>query len=102
MATNFSQKAVNKALAEKPWISKIDANHYRCMARTLKDAKDKDREHGKYVLTVTLDKDGLPTIEFCRDERTGRLCLGFRYHGYCFHGAAVSIHMLQRSQKRAA
>lgn len=102
MATLFSQSTVQKALTEKPWIQKIDANHYRCMARTLKDSRDKKREHGKYVLAVTFDRDGLPTIESCRDERTGRTCRGFKYHGECFHSAAVAIHVIKPVMRKAA
>jgi hypothetical protein len=102
MATQFTTKVINKAQTERPWVNKIDANHYRCAARTLRDAKDKNRQHGKYVLEVSFDEDGLPVIEDCRDERTKEVCKGFYFEGYCFHGAAVSIHVLRPALRKAA
>lgn len=99
MSTQFTQTVINKALTEKPWIQKIDLNHYRCVPRTLKASKDRD--HGKYELAVTFDADGLPTIESCRDERTGKFCKGFFHQGQCYHGAAVSIHVVRPMLKVA-
>ena len=80
MATRFSQSVITKAQTEKPRITKVDANHYRA---------------GKYVLAVTFDEEGLPTIESCRDESTNKPCLGFFHSGQCYHGAAVSIHVIR-------
>lgn len=99
MATEFSQSVINKALAERPWIQKLNPNHYRCVPRTLKASKNRD--HGKYRLAVTFDQDGLPTIESCRDERTGEFCKGFYFEGYCYHAASVSLHVLRPRLKAA-
>ena len=94
MATNFSQKIIDKALAERCWIRRIDANHFRVTPRTLTDVRGND--HGIYIVAYTLDKDGVPTIESCRDSRTHSQCKGFKYNkGECYHGATVSIHVLR-------
>lgn len=87
MATRFSQSVITKAQKEKLRITKVDANHYRA---------------GKYVLAVTFDDEGLPTIESCRDETTNKHCLGFFHNGQCYHGAAVSIHVIEQETKEAA
>jgi hypothetical protein len=96
MATNFSQKVIDKALSERCWISKIDANHYRVTPRTKRDPKNRNRERGIYIVAYTLDSHGLPTIESCRDSRTHEQCKGFKFNdGECYHGATVSIHVLR-------
>lgn len=89
---------MEKALREKPWIRRIKPNRgpferYRVTPRT--------EDHGKYELEVWYD-EGLPVINRCFDIRTGDACLGFHFKAYCYHGAALVIHLLQRSVKRAA
>lgn len=94
MATLFTQATVNKALDTRCRIAKIDDNHYRVTPQTA--------GHGVYVLAVTFDKKGLPTVEACRDSKTKKQCKGFRFNdGCCYHGAALSIHLIQPLMKAA-
>ena len=99
MATQFSQTVINKALTDRPWVTKVSEFVYRVMSRKLRDAR---REHGKYEVTFSWDHDGLPEIQSCVEERTGEPCKGFYFHGYCVHGASLSIHLLQRYERREA
>lgn len=99
MATNFSRSTIHKALTEKPWVNKVSEFVYRVVPRTLKDAR---REHGKYEVSFSLDADGLPDIESCVDVRTGESCPGFHFNGNCYHGAALSVHLLRPRLREAA
>lgn len=94
MATEFSQKVMQKALRERPWIRKVGPNRYRVTPRT--------DEHGKYELAYSLDEDGLPVIESCIEVRTKETCLGFGYSGNCYHGAWLAKHLTERQEKKAA
>jgi hypothetical protein len=99
MATQFTTKVINKALADRPWVNKQSEFVYRVVPRTLKDAR---REHGKYEVRFSLDSDGLPEIESCIDLRTGESCPGFHFNGSCYHGAALSIRVLRPRLREAA
>lgn len=100
MATQFTQKTINKALSEKPWVTKVSEFAYRVMSRKLRDVRD--REHGKYQVAFSWDADGLPEIESCIELRTGEPCPGFHFNGHCYHGAALSLHVLRPRLKEAA
>lgn len=94
MATEFSQKVMEKALRERPWVRKVAPNKYRVTPRT--------NDHGKYELVYSLDAEGLPVIESCVDTRTADTCLGFGFKGYCYHGAWLAKHLTEQQERRAA
>lgn len=88
MSTAFSQNVINKALKEKPWVTKRRNNKYRVVPR-------KPR-HGKYELEVSWDEEGNPTVESCIDYRTKEECLGFKFNGgRCYHAAKLLIHLMK-------
>ena len=94
MATEFSQKVIEKALRERPWIRKVGRNRYRVTPRT--------SEHGKYELEASYDADDLPVIESCIEVRAKEPCLGFSFTENCYHGAALVKHLMERREKKAA
>lgn len=99
MPTEFSSAVMQKALRERPWIRRVRPDRgplerYRVTPRT--------DDHGKYELHVWYTDDRIPVVERCFDIRTGDACLGFHFKAYCYHGAALVIHLLSRSEKRAA
>ena len=95
MATEFSQKVIEKALREKPWITKTGPDSHRVVPRTA--------DHGKYELTHSFDADGLPVIHSCVEERTGEPCKGFHFTGNCYHSASLAKHLTEcRCGRRAA
>ena len=81
----FSQKVADKALTEKPWVTRNRDGSYKVVPRTLKDGK---REHGKYKLTVA-QEDHKQVVTSCVDYRTNTPCLGFEHSGYCYHSYAL-------------
>lgn len=93
MANLFTPKVIHKAQTEPAWIRKLDANHWRFVPQ--------GSEHGIYILAVTFDKKGVPTVESCRDARTHKTCKGFRFTGGgCWHAAAISIHLVKPLLKK--
>lgn len=93
---------IEKALREKPWVTKVSEFVYRVVPRRLMDSRN--REHGKYELSFSWD-EGLPVVGSCVDVRTTEACKGFANHRHCYHQAALVIHLLQlleRQERRAA
>ena len=97
----ITNKTIATALAQPCWVTKIDANHYHCVPQKLVDVKSK-REHGKYDLTVTFNRQGLPIVERCIDSRTRRNCKGFKNHGHCYHQIHTVAHILKQQIRKAA
>jgi len=90
----FSQRVIQKALSEKPWVTKKGPNTYRVTPRTA--------SHGKYECKVVW-RGIEPEIVSCVDVRTGRICEGFYWtRGSCYHAGSLLIHLLKREGKLAA
>lgn len=95
MSTEFSQKVMQKALRDRPWVRKVAPNRYRVTPRTA--------EHGKYECTVDRDDNGELFVASCIDYRTGEECLGFKYNeGNCYHAARLLIHLIPKLKEVAA